>query len=164
MLLHVRLPYSAFWRLRQPGFWGLSRTSVESGGLNAGAGVPLCSTQLRLSIPISSLVRQMKQGPFMSHLLQFCNEGKVRVTSSFWMKFTSPLSFAYMKAVLNTTAWFGMMRWHQTAHSYIAEWFFQWKIQPSSGLSAQWHSPSNSVCCPESLHSYTPPTVFHQWL
>ena len=98
--LYVRLPCSAFSSPSQPSLWGLSRSPVESGGLHADTGAPLCATQLRLSIPLSSAVRWMKQGPFMSRLLPFCNEGKVRVTFLSWMKFTSPLAFVYLKAVL----------------------------------------------------------------
>lgn len=71
-------------------YGALCRSTVESGGWHANAGVPLCATQLRLSIPTSALVRWLKPGPFMTLLLQPCNEGMVSVASFSWIKFTSP--------------------------------------------------------------------------
>lgn len=107
---------------------GPEQIPVESGGLHADAGVPLCATQLRLSIPTSFLIRWMKQGPFMSCLLQFCNEGKVRVTFLSWMKFTSPLAFVYIKAVLkdNFLIWNDEMASNST---FMFCWMIsQWKM------------------------------------
>lgn len=76
--------------------------------LTCRCGSSLCVMQLRLSIPTSALVRCPKPGPFMSLLLQLCNEGKARVALSSWIKFTSPclcLHKSYFEGQLLDLEW-----------------------------------------------------------
>lgn len=137
----------------QPSLWGLSRPPVEAGGLHADAGFPLCATQLRLSTPDSSPARWMKQGPLRSRLLQFCDEGKVRVNFLVLDEIRISSGLCLHKSCLerqlpNLERWGGIKQ-----HIHVLLNDLSMKDTPSSGPSALQHNVINSVCCPESLHS-----------